>query len=127
METRFLSAGDCAFSVEFGLSIDRATSARVMALDRALAAAALPGVVEAVPTFRSLMVHYDPLVTSRAELEASIGRLVGEAAASGPEGRAWRIPVCYAGELAPDLAAVADRTGLGRSRVIELHARTPST
>ena len=47
-------------------------SAEVLRLDASLRSSGLPGVVETVPTFRSLMVHYDPLVTSRAELERAI-------------------------------------------------------
>ena len=62
---RFLPAGDTALVVEFGDRVDRGLSARVLALAQKLEAAQLAGVVEAVPTFRSLMVHYDPLQTSQ--------------------------------------------------------------
>src|SRR6201993_1831180 len=66
MTVRFLSAGDRALVVEFGDRVDRDLSNEVLRLDTSLRSSALPGVVETVPTFRSLMVHYDPLVTSRA-------------------------------------------------------------
>src|SRR6266404_8951214 len=63
MKVRFLAAGDRALVVEFGDRIDRALSAEMLRLDASLRSSGLAGVVETVPTFRSLMVHYDPLVT----------------------------------------------------------------
>ncbi len=58
---RFLSAGDRALVVEFGDRIDRTLSAEVLRLDAAIRAEPPAGVVETVPTFRSLTVYYDPL------------------------------------------------------------------
>jgi KipI family sensor histidine kinase inhibitor len=79
-------------------------------------------VVETVPTFRSLMVHYDPLVTSRADLESAIASQLDRE--SGPPGAPtlWRVPVCYEGEFAPDLAEVASLTGATPSEVVALHS-----
>lgn len=118
---KVLSAGDTALVVEFGDTIDRPTNARVMALHRAMATADLKGVIETIPTFRSLMVQYDPLRISRAELEAPILALAGNAGAETSAGRRWRIPVCYDGELAPDLDEVAQRTKLSREQAIAAH------
>jgi len=122
MTVRFLSSGDRALVVEFGDRIDRELSNNVLRLDASLRSSGLSGVVETVPTFRSLMVHYDPLVTSRAELDRAIaGRLDRQ---TSPRGAAtlWRVPVCYEGEFAPDLAEVAHRTGLAPSDVVALHS-----
>ena len=76
MQVRFLSVGDRAFAVEFGDRIDRALSRAVLGLDAVIRAERPQGVVETVPTFRSLMVHYDPLATSRAGLEQTIEGLL---------------------------------------------------
>lgn len=127
MSVRFLNAGDTAFVVEFGDRIDRETNARVMGLHEAVARARgdgrLDGVVETVPTFRSLMVQYDPLATSRAVLEAEIAGLLAEAGSSHRAGRRWRLPVCYDGEdFAPDLPEIAQRTGRTTEEVVALHA-----
>ena len=62
--------------VEFGDRIDRVLNDRVLRLSAAVRAANLPGVVETVPTFRSLMVHYDPLATDNASLIAAIENLL---------------------------------------------------
>jgi len=122
MKVRFLSAGDRALVVEFGDRVERELSNNVLRLDESLRASGLPGVVETVPTFRSLMVHYDPLVTTRADLERSITSLVDRR--SGPRAAAtlWRVPVCYDGAFASDLAEVAHLTGVTQSEVVALHS-----
>lgn len=128
MNPRFLAAGDAALVVEYGEIIDAALIEAVQQLDRRLAAAALPGVIETVPSFRSLMVHYDPLITCRAELIQAIEALApGSAAAGGEPGRPWRLPVCYAPAFAPDLADVATATGLAPEAVTAIHAANPFT
>jgi len=122
MPVRFLSVGDRALSVEFGDAIDRALSREVLRLDRVIRAARPAGVVETVPTFCSLLVHYDPLATSRADLERAIARLLDHDEAAAADARLWRIPVCYEGDFAPDLAEVARLTGLAPSDVVALHS-----
>ncbi|BBF91887.1 5-oxoprolinase subunit PxpB [Blastochloris tepida] len=121
---RFLPSGDSALVVEFGDTIDAAVSARVTRLADRIAACAIPGVRELLPTFRSLMVLYDPLLTSQAELIAAIAPLATDSAAAAAPGRLWTIPVCYAPDLAPDLAAIAEATGLGPDEVVHRHAGT---
>src|SRR5262245_38574758 len=96
---RVLAAGDTAFVVEFGNAIDRALNAQVMALHRALGTAKLPGIVETLPTFRSLMVFYDPLSVTRSELEPQVLALAGQKNERAQAGRLWRLPVCYEGEF----------------------------
>jgi KipI family sensor histidine kinase inhibitor len=111
--------GDAAVTIEFGARIGRDLSARVLAAQRAIEAAQLPGVREYVPTFRSLTVHYDPAVIAYADLAARIGALPLEAAATAVEGTAWRVPVLYDG---PDLEDVAREAGIGTAEVTALHA-----
>jgi KipI family sensor histidine kinase inhibitor len=122
MTVRFLSAGDRALVVEFGDRIDRALSEDVLRLNAIIRSDGLTGVVETVPTFRSLIVHYDPLVTARADLELAVRRLLGRGAGARAGATLWRVPVCYEGELAPDLAEVARLTGLRPDEVVGLHS-----
>jgi KipI family sensor histidine kinase inhibitor len=123
-QIRLLSNGDTALAVEFGERIDRATSERVLALHDRLAREQLPGVVELLPTFRSLMVHYDPLRTSRAELARRIVPLADALEGVRPAARRWTIPVCYDPAFALDLGEVASRTGLTPAEVVEGHSGT---
>lgn len=119
---KFLACGDTALSVEFGDSVDPHVSGLVLALYRRLTQARVRGVVEAVPTFRALMVHYDPLATSQRDLRAALEDLMVDLQAIESGGRLWTLPVCYEGEMAPDLDEVAERTGLSPEKVIDCHA-----
>lgn len=121
---RVLPAGDTAVVVEFGDQIDRAVSVAVLALARRLAEARIEGIVETVPTFRSLMVHYDPLVLPTALLIERIAELVEGLQAAPQTGRRWRLPACYDAAIAPDLDDVAGRTGLTPAQVVECHSST---
>jgi inhibitor of KinA len=119
---KVLTAGDTALVVEFGETVDRKLSTFVLALARGLDDLRLDGIVETVPTFRSLMVHYDPLVIPAAALVARIEGLMAGLPIAEFVSREWRLPVCYDAELAPDLADVAARTGLTPAQVIERHS-----
>jgi KipI family sensor histidine kinase inhibitor len=120
---RILDAGECALSVEFGDRIDPVLAARVHALDAALAADLPEGVAEAVPTYRALMVHYDPLRIGREALTAHLLCLAARPAAQAAlQGPLWRLPACHDPGLAPDLAQVAAATGLTAARAVALHA-----
>lgn len=124
---RILDCGDAAFTVEFGEAIDPALQERVRVLDAALAHAhadgALHGLIETVPTFRSLTVLYDPVRTTRHELLAAITPLIGATgAADAVPVRHWRLPACYDDEFGPDLDAVARSTGSTREAIVALHA-----
>lgn len=119
---RFLPSGDTALVVEFSDSIDRHVSALVLALAQRIEDAALDGVIETVPTFRSLMVHYDPLRLPHAQLKARLAALVEGLTASDTAGRLWNIPACYDPDVGPDLAEVAERTGLSVADITEMHS-----
>ncbi len=86
--------------------------------------AGLTGVLETVPTFRSLMIHYDPTVTRAADLSQQVMALAHTANTVAQHRRGWRVPVCYESEYAPDLATVAERTGLSPDAVVSLHLST---
>lgn len=120
----FLPAGDTALIVEFGREVDRQASALVLALAARIAAAHVAGIVETVPTFRSLMVHYDPLRLSAGALQARIEPLLEGLVASEQAGRHWLLPACYHPSLALDLAEVSERTRLGMEAAVRLHSAT---
>jgi len=117
----FLDAGEAALVVEFGRTVDAAIHNRVLALDAALTKRALPGVVELVPTIRSLMIHYDPLVIDRASLIEAV-RSVGDGSSDIKPSRCWTVPCCYDPEFGEDLAQIASMTGMTPERVVALHA-----
>ena len=120
---RIVSAGDAAIVVEFDDRIDLAVNARAIAVADAIHAAGLAGVRDVVPTFRSVAIYFDPLHTDGDVLMA---RIEAEAANSsqdvGASSRPVRIPVCYGGDLGPDLGAVAEFSQLDEATVVALHA-----
>ena len=104
---RLLPSGDSAITVEFSRSIDEMANQRVLALDRTLARETITGVTETVPTYRSLLVHYDPV---QIDFDTLSGKLVTLALLPVPpitKMRRWRIPVAYGGEHGIDLEDVA--------------------
>jgi KipI family sensor histidine kinase inhibitor len=123
---RIVFAGDSALVVEFEERIDPAVNARAIALADALESAGLAGVRDVVPTFRSVAVYFDPLHTGG---DALIARIETEAARASAQTCATRppvrIPVCYGGELGPDLEDVAAFAGMDEAAVVAAHtART---
>ena len=81
---RLLPAGDAAVSIELADEISRDANARALTLERLLLDAQLPGLVDTVPTFRALLVHYDPLVLPWTTLEAKLHELSGRLADAPP-------------------------------------------
>jgi KipI family sensor histidine kinase inhibitor len=120
-ETKFLDAGDMGLIVEFGTVIDPVISARVVALDKCIQAANIPGLIETVVTYRSLLIQLDPLVFDVTAFKkfvlAQIPRLPKEPI----PGRRWRVPVVYGGEFGIDLEDVAKTHGLTPREVIKRH------
>ncbi len=124
MNVRFLPAGDAAVVVEFGDHVSRVLNDRVLRLNTRVRAAPPQGLVETVPTFRSLTVHYDPLATDSARLIAAIRSLLDSGGGETRQARLWRIPACYATPHALDLEDVARLTGRSTEEVIRLHCST---
>ncbi|WP_319244253.1 5-oxoprolinase subunit PxpB [uncultured Propionivibrio sp.] len=123
MAVRLLPLGDTAWTVEFGDRIDPALHARVIGLLDALETARGRGecaaIVDVVPTYRSLTVHYDPARGDGAALGRMLVSLAQAAGAVRREGRRWCIPVCFDDDLAPDLNELAAAKGLTPAAVIE--------
>jgi len=123
IDPRFLDAGEAALVVEFGDTVDPATNDRVLALDAALRADPPAGTREFVPTYRSLMIHYDPLQVDRDTLIGTVRRMLTGLAEWRGEGTIWTLPCCYDPALAEDIDEAADILGLTRDEAIALHIK----
>jgi inhibitor of KinA len=122
-DVRIVSAGDAMLVAEFDDRIDPSVNARVVALASTLRDHPPRGVRDVVPTFRSVAVYFDPLVTDVEQLTA---RLTAEpevqpAAAAAAARSPVDIPVCYASEFAPDLDDVARFAGISSGEVAAIH------
>lgn len=116
------AAGDSALIVELGDGIAPDLNAAVHRLDRRIAGAGIAGIVETVPTYRSILVQFDPSVTTADALGAALLELAAgpDEAATGPQLR-WIVPVCFGGAHGEDLDEVARRCGLSSDEVVRLH------
>jgi KipI family sensor histidine kinase inhibitor len=112
--------GDTALTIEFGSDIDPEINARVLALDRR--ARACLDVIETVPTYRSLLVYYDPVSTDFAEISGRLRILMDDLTGEATAGRTWRIPVVYGGEFGIDLEDTAARHGISPEELVRRHA-----
>ena len=126
-EPRFLDAGEAALVVEFGDTVDPAINDRVLALDAVLRADPPAGTREFVPTYRSLMIHYDPLQIDRETLVAIVRRGMGAVVEGRGQATTWTLPCCYDPALAEDLDEAA-QTGPHRDggRVARLGGLSPT-
>jgi len=106
-QPRLLPSGDSAITVEFSRNIDDPANQRVLALDRTLAQTPITGVTETVPTYRSLLVHYDPLLIGFDALSERLAALAQLPVPPVVNTRRWRIPVVYGGQHGIDLEDVA--------------------
>ena len=125
---RLLSVGDAAWTVEFGTVIDPAVHGRVLGfcslLDTLSSDGRLEGVVEWVPTFRSVTVHFDPERAAAGELHDLLAALAGKSGSLSASGSRWYIPVCFDAACAPDLAEVAALKGLAPESVVQMLCET---
>lgn len=124
-EPLFLPAGDAAIVVELGDAISPAINRRVRSLSLALENGSVPGVVDFLPTYRSVLVYYDPLSVSPDALQSQIARLLQSPdadAASNP--RVVHIPTLYGGDMGPDIGFVASHAGISEQAVVDIHSAT---
>ncbi len=120
MTPRVLCAGDQALAVEFSSRIDAAINARVIALAKSLADDPLPGVRETVPSYRSLLVCYDPEAVRGAALTETLQRRAAAISDAVSASRLWRVPLLFGGSAGLDLEDLAQMKSLSVDELIAL-------
>jgi KipI family sensor histidine kinase inhibitor len=118
---RLLPSGDSAITVEFSRKIDDEANRRVLALDRTLANEPIAGVSETVPTYRSLLVHYDPTQIDFTTLGQKLVELALRPVPASEKARLWRVPVAYGDEYGIDLEDVAKTLGTTPDDIVARH------
>jgi inhibitor of KinA len=127
-KVRMLDAGEQGLVVEFGNEIDPVLNARVRRLARIVATQMADRILEVVPTYRSLMVYFDPLIISRRALQENIAGYLGDldsVTVANDTARVITIPVSYGGEFGPDLEFVATHNAITEDEVVAIHTSTP--
>ncbi|NWO06069.1 MAG: 5-oxoprolinase subunit PxpB [Alteromonadaceae bacterium] len=121
------AAGEDALLIRFGDAIDSALPAQIAALCQRIEALELPWLVDLVPSYTTLLVIYDPVAVNVFEAKARLRPLIASQpettapAANSQQGRLIELPVYYSEETGPDLAWIAEHTGLSSQQIIERH------
>jgi inhibitor of KinA len=126
--------GDSSILIQLGDEIDPALNQRVHALDALLQN--IPGIVETVPAYCTLLVHYDPFVLTYNETSDQLKeKLTLLDDATHRPSRHLEIPVLYGNASGPDastglstsLESVATTLALSSSELIRLHSEREYT
>ncbi len=118
---RIVACGDSALSIELSDGIDEDVNARVVALAADLAERPIDAVLETVPTYRSLLVLYDPAVRRAQALKPELEARLRAATPGRRAGRRFVVPVVYGGEVGLDLDELADMKGLSAEELVAIH------
>ena len=112
-QARYLSSGDQYLTVEIGDDMTLESNFKVLGLDLAIKAAGIPGLVETLPGWRSILVHFDSLVTDVDRFIDALREAERSAGGAGAvPSRVIELPVLYGGRYGPDLGFVAQANGL---------------
>jgi KipI family sensor histidine kinase inhibitor len=116
-------AGDRGLLLELGDGIDPHVNRAVRKMSLAIEREGIPGILEVIPTYRSILLVYDPMRIRPHEIRRIVSQLdLASSEATLPPPRKVEIPVCYGGEFGPDMEFVASYTGLTVEEVIEIHS-----
>jgi inhibitor of KinA len=125
-QAAFLLMGDRGLLLEFGDEISAEVNEKVRKMALALQAETLEGIIEVVPTYRSLLIHYNPWIIPLEDLKIRLIQLeAGLKEISFPDPKLTKIPVLYGGAFGPDLGKVAEYLHLTPEEVIRLHCSKP--
>ncbi|WBW49872.1 5-oxoprolinase subunit PxpB [Peptoniphilus equinus] len=122
-DIRYLNSGDRAIIMEFGNTISKEINGLIRSVVATIANR--DGIVEVVPTYRSITITYDPMVLSRNELiEELKGLDLKDTASESDKVKLIEIPTCYGGEYGPDMDFVKAHANLSEDEVIRIHTDT---
>ncbi|MFH0784678.1 MAG: 5-oxoprolinase subunit PxpB [Pseudomonadota bacterium] len=122
-KTEFRPSGDRSILATYGIEVDPEINEKVRQMTALLADHPHPGILAAVGSYCTLLVHYDPQQMGFAELTGlllNLEQTLGQAAV--PEARTVDIPVCYGGGFGPDIGFVAERNSMSTEEVISRHS-----
>jgi inhibitor of KinA len=119
---RFLLTGDRGLLVEFGAAIDPEINQKVRQVFLSLEKSPIHGVTEVIPTYRSILITYDPFKTDPERIKIEIlDRENNVDKWEIPPPETYEIQVVYGDEFGPDLEFVAQHNKLTPEEVIQIH------
>lgn len=126
MKPTISPVGDCAISIDFGQVIDPKINRHIRQTIERIQALQLDGIIELVPTYCALLVQYDAMLYSYADMCNIIEPTFSESVIDGDNEMVTviEIPTVYGGEFGPDLGFVASHNNLSEEEVIAIHSGT---
>jgi len=125
-KTRYLLMGDRGLLLEFGDEVSHEINEKVRRMAIAIRFEAIEGIIETIPTYRSLLIIYDPLTLPLVQLKKRVQKIEEELREIPlPEPRLTRIPAVYGGIYGPDLELVAQYHQITPEEVVRLHTSKP--
>src|SRR6266516_252424 len=125
---KIVPLGDAALLIQFGNEIDITINQHVHALARLINNSPLDGIIEIVPAYATLLVHYDPLTLTYTEIRKWLRMKLDQVEdAKSRKPREITVPVHYGGEYGVDLKFVADTHQLRVEDVIRIHSEKTYT
>ena len=119
---KYLIAGDRSLVVEFGDKIEEQVNSKIRSLTLAMERACIVGINEIIPTYRSLMVIYDPMIMELDNLIGEIKSIISKMhELKLPDAKVIEIPTLYGGEYGPDIEFVANHNKISADEVIKIH------
>ena len=120
--------GDSALLVELGDKIDSTVNQRVHALNALLQTKNIAGIVETVPAYCTLLIHYDPLILTFDQVTHWVrDKLTQVDDSLNRKPRQLEVPTRYGGASGPDLEAVAVSKGISAADIVRIHSEREYT
>lgn len=124
-EVKYLVAGDNAIQMEFGNEISKQINAKIRSTIDEIEKSKIEGIIEMIPTYRSITITYDPCVVRYKNLVEKLKEFEkSENAGESETVRIVEIPTCYGGEYGPDIKFISEHAGLSEEEVIDIHTGT---
>ena len=121
-KAKYLICGDSALNMEFGNEISEEINKKIRAVTTLIEAEKISGINEVVPTYRSLMIHYNPLIIQYEELINTLKGMednINNIELPSPE--IIEVPVLYGARYGLDIENVAKHNNLTVEDVIKIH------
>ena len=128
---RIFPLGDSALTIDFGNTINQSINKEVIARFKELQQVPLPGIIEAVPAYSTLTIHYNVLLLRKLIPAATTvfewmkEKLEEKLKIPAPQSilieRLVRIPVCYKDDFSPDIQELATAKNISIAEVIQIH------
>ena len=122
-EVKILPEGDSAILIEFPKAISPEINRKITSLAYLIKEQHIEGVMDMIPAFCSLLIHYDPRVITYAKLLNRVNKIMKlNVDTKVKTKKIYEIPVCYGGEHGPDLEFVAKNADISVEEVIKIHS-----